>query len=861
MAEVTVKELAEVVGIAVDRLLVQLSESGLPHNAANEHINDEDKARLLSHLRRLHGKGDAESSAPKKISLKRKSVQELKISSQGRKKTVTVEVRKRRTFVRSADKQPVLQPATGGVEESDRMEAAKRALQEEARRRHQEVDSQLRDEVEEREKLAAIERQRQPEKPEPVVEEAVEAATDAGATKQPPAGETKHPESDAGVSNTIEERIVAEQAAAVAAQKGDVRKADRPAKKGRAKHDRTELHVASEKSGRRRKKAPKTRGPIKSATTKHGFEMPTAPVVREVVVPETISVDELAQRMSIKASELIKAMMNLGSMVTINQIIDQETAAIVVEELGHTPKLVKDSALEDEVRVQEDDGRALSPRSPVITIMGHVDHGKTSLLDYIRRSKVADGEAGGITQHIGAYNVKTEKGSMTFLDTPGHAAFTAMRARGAQATDLVILVVAADDGVMPQTIEAIAHSKAANVPIIVAINKMDREQADPDRVKQALASHGVIPDDWGGDTMFLGVSAKTGEGIDNLLDSILVQAEVLELEAARSGPASGVVIESRLDRGRGPVASLLVQSGTLTKGDIILAGQEFGRVRGLYNEHGQELESAGPSTPVEVLGLSGPPAAGDEMMVVRDERKAREVALFRQGRYRDVRLARQQASKLTNVFEQMSEGEVSSLNIVIKADVQGSVEALRDALVSLSHEEVKVSVVASATGGISEKDVNLAIASDAIIIGFNVRADSGARKLIEEESVELHYFSIIYDVIDTVKQAILGLLAPAFKEEIVGIAQVRDVFRSRRFGSVAGCMVLEGAVKRNNPIRVLRDNVVIYEGALESLRRFKEDALEVKSGTECGIGVKNYDDVKVGDQIEVFERISVERTL
>ena len=497
------------------------------------------------------------------------------------------------------------------------------------------------------------------------------------------------------------------------------------------------MHVASEKSGRRRKKPPKSRGLIKTAPTKHGFEMPTAPVVREVVVPETISIDELAQRMSIKVTELIKAMMNLGSMVTINQVIDQETAAIIVEELGHKPKLMKESALEDEVRLSETDEREQVPRSPVVTIMGHVDHGKTSLLDHIRNSTVADGEAGGITQHIGAYNVSTDKGSITFLDTPGHAAFTAMRARGAQATDLVILVVAADDGVMPQTIEAIQHSKAAYVPMIAAINKVDREQADPERVKQALANYDVIPDDWGGDTIFLNVSAKTGAGIDELLDSILLQAEVLELKAPNTGLASGVVLEAQLDKGRGPVASVLVQTGALKKGDIILAGQEFGRVRGLFDEHGNELVSAGPSTPVEVLGLSGPPLAGDEMTVVQDERKAREVALFRQGKYREVRLARQHAARLENVFEQMSEGNTTTLNIVIKADVQGSVEALREALQKLSHDEVKVNVIASATGGISETDANLAIASDAIIIGFNVRADTAARKLIESEKVDV----------------------------------------------------------------------------------------------------------------------------
>ena len=553
--------------------------------------------------------------------------------------------------------------------------------------------------------------------------------------------------------------------------------------------------------------------------------------------------------------------MNLGSMVTINQVVDQETAAIVVEELGHVPKLLKDSDLEAEaLQTSDTDEREEHPRSPVVTIMGHVDHGKTSLLDYIRRSKVVEGEAGGITQHIGAYRVESDSGSITFLDTPGHAAFTAMRARGAKSTDLVILVVAADDGVMPQTVEAVQHSKAAGVPIIVAVNKMDRQEAEPERVMQDLANHEVIPEEWGGDTMFVKVSAMTGEGVDALLEAILLQSEVLELKAPAEGSAAGVVIESRLDRGRGPVATVLVQSGMLKKGDMLLAGEEFGRVRLLYDEHGNEVGEAGPSTPVEVLGLSGPPGAGDEALVAPDDRKAREIADLRKAKTREIRLARQQAAKLENMFDRMTESETSNVNLVVKADVQGSVEALRDALTALSNDEVKVNVVGSGTGGISERDVSLAIAAGAIVIGFNVRADSAARKLVEAESVDLHYFSIIYEVIDTIKAAVSGLLAPEIREQIVGIAEVRDVFRSRRLGDIAGCMVSEGVVKRSNPIRVLRENVVIYEGELESLRRFKDDVNEVRSGTECGIGVKNYNDVKVGDQIEVFERIEVART-
>jgi translation initiation factor IF-2 len=565
--------------------------------------------------------------------------------------------------------------------------------------------------------------------------------------------------------------------------------------------------------------------------------------------------------MSVKATEVIKAMMRLGSMVTINQVIDQETAAAVVDEMGHKPKLLKENAIEEAVRGVAEEERELRPRPPVVTIMGHVDHGKTSLLDYIRRTKVAAGEAGGITQHIGAYHVGTPKGTVTFLDTPGHAAFTAMRARGARVTDIVVLVVAADDGVMPQTVEAIQHARAANVPIVVAVNKIDKPEADPDRVRHDLASHQVIPEDWGGDTMFVHVSAKTGQGVDELLDGILLQAEVLELKAPNDGYGAGVIIESRLDKGRGPVATMLVQKGTLRRGDILLSGQEFGRVRTMFDEAGHEVAEAGPSIPVEVLGLSGIPNAGDEAVVLPDERKAREIALFRQGKFREVRLAKQQTVKLEDVFLRMEEGGVRTLNLVIKADVQGSAEALRDALSKLSTDEVKVRILASGVGGISETDVNLAIASRAIMIAFNVRADGAARRAIETGGVDVRYYSVIYDIIDDVKKAMTGMLAPEVKEQIVGMAEVRDVFRSPKFGAVAGCMVVEGMVKRNNPIRVLRDNVVIFEGSLESLRRFKDDVNEVKAGMECGIGVKNYNDVRVGDHIEVFERVEVTRTL
>ena len=868
MAETTVRELADVVGIPVNRLLAQLGESGLPHTEADERINDQEKAQLFTHLRRLHGKSGGEIAAPRKIALKRKSVSELKIaSSQGRRKTVTVETRRRRSYMPGgAAARDGSGTAVAGDENTAkaRMDAAKRALQEEAKRRQQELDETLRGEAEVREKEEALRKLREPEKkkrapveepaPEPAPEPADAQAAAAAPVAIPPPAAAMPPAAPAG-----------KKAPAPPSRRSDAKRSERGDGRGRrgerGRRGREELHVASDKAGRRRKKQ-KSRPVVRTQPARHGFEMPTAPVVRDVAIPETITVGELAQKMSIKANELIKALMGLGMMVTINQVIDQDAAVLVVEELGHVAKPVKDSSIEEEVLQAGDDGEfPAAPRSPVVTVMGHVDHGKTSLLDYIRTARVAAGEAGGITQHIGAYHVETPRGNITFLDTPGHAAFTAMRARGARATDIVVLVVAADDGVMPQTVEAITHAKAANVPIVVAVNKIDREDADPERIRQSLSNHEVVPEDWGGDNMFVDVSALTGQGVDGLLETIGLQAEVLELTAARDGPARGVVVESRIERGRGPVATVLVQAGRLAKGDILLAGQEFGRVRGLFDEAGAETPSAGPSTPVEVLGLSGPPGAGDEAIVVADERKAREIASFRHGKYREVRLARRQASKLENVFEQMKEGETSTLNIIVKADVQGSVEALRDALTQLSTDEVKVNVVSAAAGGISETDANLAVASNAIVVGFNVRADVAARRVIEAEFVDLQYFSVIYEVIDTVKQAMNGMLAPAFREDIIGIAEVRDVFRSKRFGNIAGCQVSEGMVRRSNPIRVLRDSVVIYEGELESLRRFQDDASEVRAGTDCGIGVRNYNDVKVGDQIEVYERVQIERTV
>ncbi|KGQ27960.1 translation initiation factor IF-2 [Gallibacterium anatis CCM5995] len=599
----------------------------------------------------------------------------------------------------------------------------------------------------------------------------------------------------------------------------------------------------------------------RKSALQQGFTKPAQPVTRDVVIGETITVGELANKMAVKATEVIKTMMKMGAMATINQVIDQETAQLVAEEMGHKVVLRRENELEEAVLSDRDMNAEAEPRAPVVTIMGHVDHGKTSLLDYIRKAKVAAGEAGGITQHIGAYHVHTPNGEITFLDTPGHAAFTSMRARGAQATDIVVLVVAADDGVMPQTIEAIQHAKAANVPLVVAVNKIDKPEADPDRVKTELSQHGVISEEWGGDTQFVNVSAKKGIGIDELLDAILLQAEVLELKAVKDGMASGVVIESYLDKGRGPVATVLVQSGTLNRGDIVLCGLEYGRVRAMRNEIGKEVKSAGPSIPVEILGLSGVPSAGDEMTVVRDEKKAREVALYRQGKFREVKLARQQKAKLENMFNSMTEGDVSELNIIVKADVQGSVEAICQALLELSTDEVKVKIVGSGVGGITETDATLAAASNAIIVGFNVRADASARKVVEAENLDLRYYSVIYDLINEIKAALSGMLQPEFKQEIIGLAEVRDVFRSPKFGAIAGCMVIEGVVKRHNPIRVLRDNVVIYEGELESLRRFKDDVTEVRNGMECGIGVKNYNDVRVGDQIEVFETVEVKRSI
>lgn len=875
MSEVSVKQLADAVGIPIDRLLTQLGEAGVPAKDIDSMISDEDKMRLLKHLRKDDkGKDLPGASSPKKITLKRKTVSELK-QGQGKSKTVSVEVRKRRTYVkRTADLEtesaaPESQPAAAPkpAPEPEKKLTPEEIKAEEARKaeqlaKEQEAEKErLQAEAEATAaKMAAEEVMRAVQEAESQAKAAAAAAAEEAARQAAVAAEPKVATPEIVAPAPIKEGHKDKKGKKRSKSKSDGDDSFGRGKKG----GRQELHVAANKSGRRRKKGAPARGGAKVVVseTQHGFQKPTAPIIREVTIPETITVAELAQKMSVKAAEVIKAMMGLGSMVTINQVIDQETASIVVEEMGHTPKLMREDDIEIEI-LSEDSGIQGEEvvRAPVVTIMGHVDHGKTSLLDYIRRAKVADGEAGGITQHIGAYHVETDRGMITFLDTPGHAAFTAMRARGAQVTDIVILVVAADDGVMPQTIEAIQHAKAADVPLIVAVNKIDKPEAEPDRVKQELTSHEVIPEEWGGDTMFAHVSAKSGEGIDSLLDSILLQAEVMELKAVEDGLATGIVVESSLDKGRGAVATVLVQNGTLNKGDVLLTGKEYGRVRAMFDENGRPVEKAGPSIPVQVLGLSGTPDAGDVASAVADERKARELALFRQGKFRDVKLARQQAAKLADVFSQMEGGEVSSLNLLVKSDVQGSAEALRDSLLKIATDEAKVRIIASGVGAITESDVNLAMASQAIIIGFNVRADGSAKRLVQENDVDLRYYSVIYDVIDEVKQALSGMLSPEIREEIVGLAEVKDVFKSPKIGAIAGCLVIDGTVKRNNPIRVLRDNVVIYEGELESLRRYKEDVNEVKSGTECGIGVKDYNDVKAGDQIEVYERVEVAKVI
>jgi translation initiation factor IF-2 len=853
---VSVKQLAADIGVSEERLLSQFKDAKISVASVSDTVSEEEKQKLLRYLQQHHGaKADA---APEKIVLRRAKTSELKVSgSQGAKKTISIQVRKKRTFVKRA---------TQEEDQSQKLKPTEHPAAPAAQ--HEVVSEQIQPEQTVADSSAV----------EPIV--AAEAVIETTPATTPatgaPASEASA-EEKAKAATTTDKRHKEKRYQEVTSESED----DRPNKKkkkgrgigrsegggfenvigkGPARLSMVLSEDAEDMMGMRRRRH-KSRKPQQVQV--QAFTKPTAPMIHEVSIPETITVGDLSQKMSIKAAEVIKVMMKMGAMATINQVLDQETAMLVVEELGHKAKPISAYALEEALSKDiEVEGEAY-PRAPVVTIMGHVDHGKTSLLDYIRRTKVTSLEAGGITQHIGAYHVDTPKGVITFLDTPGHAAFTAMRARGAKLTDIVILVVAADDGVMPQTVEAINHAKAANVPIVVAVNKMDKPEADPDRVKNELAKHGLIPEEWGGETMFVPISAKTGDGIDGLLDSVLVQAEVLDLKSIIDCPARGVVIESRLDKGRGAVASVLVQQGTLRKGDLVLVGFEYGRVRALFDENGKITESAGPSIPVEMLGLSGTPNAGDEFVVVSDEKRAREVALFRQGKFREIKLARQNAAKLENIMQRMGDDKSgrTTLNIVLKTDVQGSAEALSQALADLSGAEVKVKIVSSGIGGINETDVNLALASGAIIVGFNVRANVEARKLIEAERVDVHYHSIIYNVIDEVKRAISGFMAPEIQEKITGLAQVRDVFRSSKLGAIAGCMVQEGMIKRNNPIRVLRDNVVIFEGVLESLRRFKDDVSEVRAGMECGIGVKSYNDIKPGDQIEVFEKIEVRRVL
>jgi translation initiation factor IF-2 len=844
MSNVTVSQLAEVLGISIDKLVDQLTQAGIEAGSGDDPVSNEDKKKLLAHLRASHGKSDSDATAPRKVTLKRKSVSELRIPGSGPRastKTVNVEFRKRRTYM----KREALQEQD--QEDPGREEAVK-ALEEVQQRRQAEEQARL--EAEEKVRREAEEGARR------AAEEA--ALKSKAEMSRREAEEKARQEASKHEAEEAERRKEEERARKLADE-------ERKRKKQRAKpttrYGRAELHVAGGAAVARRRK-PTRRVSQSSTSSEHGFSLPTEPVVKEIAIPETISVSDLAKLMAVKSTEVIKALMQMGMMVTINQPLDQDTAILVVEEMGHSGKPLQEKDIEQELISEEEvEGGEAVTRPPVVTVMGHVDHGKTSLLDYIRTTKVADAEAGGITQHIGAYHVETPRGVITFLDTPGHAAFTAMRARGAKATDIVILVVAADDGVMPQTKEAIQHARAAGVPLIVAINKIDKPEADVERVKSDLSKEDVIAEDWGGEALFVPVSAKTGEGIDDLLEGILLQAELLELTAVADRRARGLVIESSLDKGRGPVATILVQEGTLKHGDMVLAGQVYGRVRAMFDESGSKIDQAGPSMPAVVLGLGGVPFAGDEVLAVADERKARDAATKRQERTREGRLAQKQASKLQNLFENMGQEDQLLVNLLIRADVQGSVEALKDALVNLSNEDVNVNVVASGVGAITESDAALAQASDAIIIGFNVRADASARKFIQENELDLHYYSVIYDAIDEVKAAISGMLGTETREQILGLAEVRDVFRSSRLGAIAGCLVVEGVVKRNSPIRVLRDNVVVFEGELESLRRFKDDVSEVQSGTECGIGVKMYNDVKPGDQIECFERIEVARSL
>jgi translation initiation factor IF-2 len=874
MSDKTVRELAEVVKIPLERLLVQLKEAGLTASTSDAVISDEDQMKLLAHLRNRHGKPTTEAeSSPRRVTLERRKVIEIKQANMpgNAPKTISVEVRKKKTYINPKYKEEL---EAAELKNNAPIEPPIPSLDITAKTEPQ-IDNETATIVDHKpqetvvpetaiaEPVVVLQEPESAPVAEVVVEADQEIEIDVLKNKTDKKPKPEKPLKSKEVEEPKKKLDEKERRLEESIKRNSERVKQLAEGKKETLH-RNKLDEDGRSIPRRGKKKnkPSSRNAIQS-DGKHQFEMPVAPMVKEVTIPEVIIVSDLAQKMSVKAALVIKQLMKLGIMATINQSIDQETAAILVEEMGHTPVMQNEDDFEQELlaEAQQEDNRVAVPRAPIVTIMGHVDHGKTSLLDYIRKTRVAAGEAGGITQHIGAYQVKTDHGAVTFLDTPGHAAFTAMRARGADVTDVVIVVVAADDGVMPQTKEAVDHARAANVPIIVAMNKIDKPDANPEKVMQELANINVMPEEWGGDVQFLKISAKTGEGIDDLIEALIVQTEILELTAPAEGAASGIVIESRLDKGRGAVATVLIQKGTLENGQMVLCGHEFGRVRAMFNENGKAIKEAGPCVPVEILGLSGTPFAGDEFLVVQNERVAKDLAKHREDRKRFSKHAAQSASKLDEVFSRMTAGEIASVNLVLKTDVQGSLEALRGSLIDLSNEEVEVKVVYGGVGGINEGDVNLALASGAILMGFNVRADATSRRIIEEKGVDLHYYSIIYEAIDEVKKSISGMLAPEIKEHIVGLAEVRDVFKSPKFGAIAGCMVVDGYVKRNLPIRVLRENVVIYEGQLESLRRFKDDAAEVKMGMECGIGVKNYNDVKAGDQIEVFERTEIKRVL
>jgi translation initiation factor IF-2 len=857
MGKLNVAQFATELGLPVALLLEQLKAAGITKDEASDPMSEKDKAKLLEHLRQAHG---AEKPAKKITLIRRETTEIKKADSSGRARTIQVEVRKRRVVAPTAAAEAAALVVPAVVEAVPKKgKSAKVVNEQELATRHEEARSHA--------ELAT----RQAAE--------VQAKQERGKRKKPVEAEPQP--APAAVIKEVAAPIVA--APVVSLAEGTLHKpAPKPGDKivKPSKKPKPEAKNSPWDEKGHKKRTPVKAGdkpgvwssPVRAprhdkhskhvAEPEHAFSLPTEPIVHEVAVPETITVAELAQKMAIKASEIIKVLMKMGSMVTINQVLDQETAMIVVEEMGHIAKAAKlddpDAYLMD---TEAHHDLVLEPRAPVVTVMGHVDHGKTSLLDYIRRTRVASGEAGGITQHIGAYHVDTPRGMITFLDTPGHEAFTAMRARGAKATDIVILVVAADDGVMPQTREAIAHARAANVPLVVAMTKVDKPEANVERVKQELVAEGVTPEDWGGDAMFVEVSSKSGQGIDQLLEGVLLQAEVLELKAPRTTHAKGLVIEARLDKGKGPVATVLIQSGTMKRGDAVLVGSVFGRVRAMLDENGKIVNEAGPSIPVEIQGLSEVPAAGEELLVMADEKRSREIALFRQGKYRGVKLAKQQAAKLENMFEQMAEGEVGILSLIVKSDVQGSSEAIAQSLQKLSTNEVKVNLIHSGVGAISESDINLALASKAIVIGFNTRADATARKLAESSGVDIRYYNIIYAMVDEIKAALSGMLAPEKRESIMGMVEVRQVFTVSKVGTIAGCMVLEGMVKRGAKVRVLRDNVVIHDGELDSLKRFKDDVKEVKSNFECGLSVKNFNDLIVGDKLEAYEIVEVARAL